>query len=78
MPALKEEMIKAIDQDGLASARWVDRLQKYQGSPYLLNYPHNSAPLYHLTCTTGIPSPMLQRLGGLVSQQLLYLHSPPG
>jgi len=76
MPALKEEMIKAIDPDGLATAAWVNRLQKYQGSPYPLNYLHNSAPLYHLTCNTGIPSPLLQRLGGLVGQQLLYLHFP--
>jgi len=76
VPGMKEEMIKAMDPAGLATATWVNRLQKYRGLPYPLNYLHNSTPLYHLTCTTGIPSPLLQRLGGRVGQQLLYLHSP--
>ena len=76
MPDLEEEMIKAIDPAGLAAAIWVNRLEKYGGPPYPLNYLHNSTPLSHLTCTTEIPSPPLQRLGGLIGQQLLHLHFP--
>jgi len=74
VPGLKEEMIKAVDPGGLAAATWVNRLQTYGGPSYPLNYLHNSTPLYHLTCTTEIPSTLLQRLGGLVGQQLLHLH----
>jgi len=72
----REERIKDIDLAGLAAATWVNRLEKYGGPPYPLNYLHNSTPLYHLTCTPGIPSPLLQRLGGLVGKQLLHLHVP--
>jgi len=76
MPDLEDERIKAIDPAGLAAATWVNRLEKYGGPPHPLNYLHNSTPLCHLTCTTGIPSPLLQMLGGLVGQQLLHLHFP--
>jgi hypothetical protein len=76
IPGREEGSLKAIDPAGLATATWVNRLEKYRGPLYPLYYLRDGAPLCHLTSTNEIPSPLLQRLGELIGQQLLYLLSP--
>ena len=74
LPDIEEKRFKSFDPVGSSAAIWMNRLEKYRGPPYPLNYLQNGTPLYHLESTTEIPPPILQRLGGLVSQQLLSLH----
>jgi hypothetical protein len=71
---MEEGWFKTCDPTGSAAAIWINRLEKYRGPSYFLNYLHNRTPLHELISTTVAPSPMLQRLGRLVGQQLLTLH----
>jgi hypothetical protein len=70
----EENWFKTCDPTGSAAAIWINRLETYRGPSYFLNYLHNSAPLHELISTTVASSPVLQRLGRLVGQQLLTLH----
>jgi len=76
IPDLEDDWFKTSDPAGSATATWVNRLRKYRGPPFPLNYLRNGAPLYQLTSTMPVSPPMLQQLGRLVGQQLvaLYVH----
>ena len=74
IPRMEEGWFETIDPIGSASVKWINRLEKYCGPPYPLNYLRNDIPLYQLTSKAAVPSQMLQRLGQLVGQQLLALH----
>lgn len=71
---LNEDWFKTFGPAGSAAATWMNRLGKYRGPSYPLNYLHNRAPLYQLTSTTELPSPILQRLGPLVGHRLVALY----
>jgi hypothetical protein len=71
---VEEDWFKTCDPTGSTAAIWMSRLEKYRGPSYFLNYLHNLTPLHQLISTTVAPSPVLQRLGRLVGQQLLTLH----
>ena len=74
IPRLKQDWFKTCDPNGSAITMWMNRLEKYHGPPYPLNYLRNGAPLLRLISTDPAPSPVLQRLGQLVGQPLLTLH----
>ena len=52
----------------------MNRLEKYHGPSYPLDYIRNDIPLHRLISTNPAPSPVLERLGQLVGQQLFTLH----
>lgn len=76
IPQVEEGWFKIFDPVGSASAEWINRLKKYRGPPYPLNYLRDSTPLYRLASRVEVPSQMLYRLGQLVGPQLLALHIP--
>jgi len=71
---VEEHIFKTIDPTGSAAGIWINRLEKYYGPPYPLNYLHRNSPLYQLRCKAKGLSPELQSLSRLVGQQLLALH----
>jgi len=71
---VEEHIFKTIDPTGSAAGIWINRLEKYCGPPYPLNYLHSNAPLYQLTSKAEGLSPVLQSLRRLVGQRLLALH----
>jgi hypothetical protein len=74
IPQIGDKRFESLDPAGLVAAKWVNRLEKYTGPLYPLNYLRSGTPLYHLETTTKVPLPMLQKLGQLLGQQLLALH----
>ena len=74
IPEMEDNWFKTCDPDGSAITMWMNRLEKYCGPSYPLSYLHNSTPLHRLRTTSPASSPMLQKLGLLVGQQLLALH----
>ena len=74
IPSSEEDWFKICDSNESAITMWVNRLEKYHGPPYPLDYLHNGTPLHRLISTNPAPSPVLQRLGPLVGEQLLTLH----
>lgn len=76
IPRMEEGWFKIFDPVGSASAEWINRLKKYRGPPYPLNYLRDGTPLYRLISKVEVPSQMLYRLGQLVGPQLLCLHVP--
>ena len=74
IPEQQEHLIKTCDPNGSAIAIWMNRLEKYHGPSYPLDYIRNGTPLHRLISTNPAPSSVLQRLGQLVGQQLLTLH----
>jgi hypothetical protein len=73
IPELTEDWFKTCDPSGSAITMWMNRLEKYHGPSYPLNYLRNGTPLHRLMITTTASSLMLQNLGRLVSQQLVAL-----
>jgi hypothetical protein len=73
IPELEEDWFKTCDPNGSAITMWINRLEKYRGPSYPLNYLRNGTPLHRLMMTTTASSPMLQRLGRLVGQRLVAL-----
>jgi hypothetical protein len=73
IPELEEDWFKTCDPNGSAITMWINRLEKYRGPSYPLNYLRNGTPLHRLMSTSIAPPPMLQRLGRLVGQQLVAL-----
>jgi hypothetical protein len=73
IPNIADDWFKTFDPAGLVATTWVNRLEIYSGPPYPLNYLHCDPPLHQLESTAKVPSPMLQKLGRLLSQQLLAL-----
>jgi hypothetical protein len=74
IPQIGDGWFGSLDPAGLMVAKWVNRLEKYTGPLYPLNYLRSGTPLYHLETTTKVPLLMLQKLGQLLGQQLLALH----
>jgi len=74
IPQVAEDWFKTFDPAGSAAGTWINRLEKYRGPSYPLNYLHSNTPLYQLTSQAEVLSPVLQSLGRLVGQQLLALH----
>jgi hypothetical protein len=74
IPQIRDKWFESLGPAGLVAAKWVNRLEKYTGPLYPLNYLRSGTPLYHLETTTEVPLPMLQKLGQLLGQQLLALH----
>ena len=74
IPGEQEHWFKTYDPNGSAIAIWMNRLEKYHGPLYPLNYIRNGIPLHRLISIDPVPSPVLKRLGQLVGQQLLTLH----
>jgi hypothetical protein len=73
IPEVEEDWFKTRDPSGSAITMWMNRLEKYHGPSYPLNYLRNGTPLHRLMITTAASSPMLQNLGRLVGQQLVAL-----
>jgi hypothetical protein len=73
IPELEGDWFKTCDPNGSAIMMWMNRLEKYRGPSYPLNYLRNGTPLHRLMITNTAPSPVLQRLGRLAGQQLLAL-----
>ena len=74
IPGQQEHWIETCDPNGSAITIWMNRLEKYRGPSYPLNYISNGIPLHRLISTDPAPSPVLKRLGQLVGPQLLTLH----
>jgi hypothetical protein len=73
LPELEEDWFKNCDPNGSAITMWMNRLEKYCGPSYSLNYLRNGTPLHRLMITTTAPSLVLENLGRLVGQQLVAL-----
>jgi hypothetical protein len=73
IPVVEEDWFKTCDPNGSAITMWMNRLEKYRGPSYLLNYLRNGTSLHRLMITTTAPSPVFQNLSRLFGQQLLAL-----
>ena len=72
IPDLDNNWFTSADPYGSAAAIWINRLRKYRGPSFPLNYLQNNV-LHQLTSTAEVPSPMLQRLSLLVGHHLVAL-----
>jgi len=62
---MPQDWFAAFDPASLVAVKWVDRLEKYSGPLYPLNYLRSGTLLYHLESITD-PSRSLQWLGWLL------------